>query len=275
MKNSYLLVLFILSILSLKAQVVGGSEEKLAKLYSSGNFELCLYKAGDLTYKSSYKKNPEPYLYIALCYYELSISEDEYLREEFKKGFRNSLKITAKFVKMDKEGVMYDDNIEFIQLLKDKQFAIIKDYFDKGDYKKAASSSKYYGRLNREKDYSIIYFQGVSEVLSNNYSTGTRNVEKASLELNVLLNDENFKFDKLFEPLVLISFQKYSDYLTNDDLRDLALDNLTLAKKIYPSDIFLVKQYDKILQENKLIQDSIQYIMEQKLIQDSIQNITN
>ena len=69
-------VVCIFSFSHLQSQVVGGSYEKLAKLYNLGKYETCLYKAEDLTFKEDSKKDPEPYLYMAMCFIELSNSTE-------------------------------------------------------------------------------------------------------------------------------------------------------------------------------------------------------
>ena len=56
------------------SQVEGGTNEKLAKLYNQGKYESCLFKADNLTYKEGSSRDPEPYLYISMCFYQLSQS---------------------------------------------------------------------------------------------------------------------------------------------------------------------------------------------------------
>lgn len=257
MRLTYLfLFAIIFSFSYLQAQVVGGDEEKLAKLYNLGKYESCLYKAEDLTFKDDYKKDPEPYLYMAMCFYELSNSSDPSIQEDFKNGLKQAIKYSAKFAKYDKEGEMYEDNIEFIQILKDSQFAIIKDYFDEGNYRKAGSTSKNYGKLLREKDYSILYFRGVSEILSNNFSQGTRDLDEATVELNSRINNGKLRVDNTFKSLVSASILKYSEYLIKENQTKASLENLSLGKKMFPNDGYIEVQYNMIIKNQETKKDS-------------------
>lgn len=251
-----MILIFLVS--NLQSQVIGGSLEKLAKLYNSEKYETCLYKAENLTYKDDFRKNPEPYLYMAMCFIELSNSTDPAIKEDFKNGLKQAIKHTAKFAKYDKEGEMYEDNFEFIQLLKDKQFSIVKDYFNTDNYRKAGSSSKAYGKLIREKDYSIVYFRGITELLSNNYSQGTRNLDEAKTELNIRIKDGNLKIDNTFKSLVSASCIRYSEYLVNENKKNDALENFLLGKKMIPNNKNIETKFNELSKELKPKQDSIQ-----------------
>jgi hypothetical protein len=241
-----LLFIFTLSLINLQAQVVGGSIEKLAKLYNQAKFESCLYKAEDYTFKEDYKRDPEPYIYMAMCFYELSNSTDEFIKEDYKNGLKLAIKNTAKFIKYDKEGVFYSDNIDFVNTLKNSQFKITKDYFNEEKYKKSGLASKQYSRLVKGTDYSMIYFRGVCEILSNNISVGTRSLNEAIKGLNTQIKDGNLSIDNRFKTLVVTSFLEYSEYLVNDKRNNDALKTLTLAKKIFPNNGYIDIQYNMI-----------------------------
>ena len=77
------------------AQVIGGSNTKLEKLYNEGKYENCLLKADGMTYKDDYAKDPEPYLYISMCFYQLSKSEDPDIQADYKNAFKDAVKNAA------------------------------------------------------------------------------------------------------------------------------------------------------------------------------------
>lgn len=247
MRITYLFMLaFTFTLMHTQAQVIGGSEEKLAKLFNSGKHESCLYKAENLTFKEDYAKDPEPYLYMSMCFYELSKYDDPMIQEDYKDGEKQAIKSATKFVKKDKEGEMYLDNIEYINTLKDIQFALVKSYFDENKYKKAASSAKLYNRLNKDEDFTILYFIGICEVLSNNLSQGDRNMEEAKTEIESKNNSGTVKIDKRFKTIISSGFLKYSEYLVENNNLEQASKNLDFGLKLLPNDGYLKVQYNMV-----------------------------
>ncbi|MDA3892379.1 MAG: hypothetical protein PF517_12010 [Salinivirgaceae bacterium] len=209
------LTLFILTLLfsTTNAQVVGGYNKKLAKLFSSGKYESCLFKADNLTYKKNTSRDPEPYLYISMCFLELSKSDDPMIQEDYKDGVKQAIRYAGKFIKKDKDGEMYSENIEFVNDLKKMQYTLVKTNFDEEEYSKAASAAKKYSKLNREEDYTVLYFIGVCELLSNKLSQGTNDIETAKTQLKELTKSGTVKIDKIFNPLISKVFSKYSESL--------------------------------------------------------------
>lgn len=231
---------------TLLAQVKGGYNDKLEKLYTSGKYESCLFKADNMTYKESTSRDPEPYLYIAMCFYQLSKSGDPIIAEDYADGERQAIKYTAKFIRKDKDGEMYDDNLEFIDLLKEIQFKKVRKYFDEENYRKAASEAKQYNSLNREVDLTVTYFIGACQLMSNNYSQGQKNIEESSEQLKTLAKSGSIKIDKIFKPLISSVFLKYSEFLVSENNIEGAAKELKLGLKIIPNDGFLKIQSNMI-----------------------------
>lgn len=228
------------------SQVIGGTNEKLAKLYNQGKYESCLFKADNLTYKEGSSRDPEPYLYMALCFYELSQSEDEFIREDYKDGLKQAIKYAAKFTKKDKDKELYNSNLDFIEKLRGEQKKKIKQELNNNKYRKAASSAKLYNQLNIENDFAIIYLIGMCEMLSNNYSQGPRNMEKGKEKLDEMLENGTFKPDPKIKPLLIDVFLKYSEFLVNDNKAVEAEKILAFALKLFPNDGYIKVQYNLI-----------------------------
>lgn len=247
MQITRLFIIFLLFIsLSGIAQVKGGYNEKLAKLYSAGKFESCLFKADNLTYKESTSRDPEPYLYIAMCFYQLSKSSDPIIREDYSDGEKQAVKYAGYFIRKDKEGDMYEDNLEFITMLKELQFAKIKKEFDEEEYRKAGTQCKKYAKLNKEEDFTVSYFIGACEILSRNITTGQRDLDEAKEGLKPLLKSGNLKIDKIFKPLISSIFMKYSEVLIAENRINEALAESKLGLKILPNDGYLKIQSNMI-----------------------------
>ncbi len=259
MRNIAFILIMFFSLSSMaQFQVVGGTYEKLAKLYSQGKYESCLFKADDYTFKAESSKDAEPFLYMSLCFYQLSISEDSDIREDYKDGFKQAVNYAGRFIKKDKEGVMYTDNIDFINRLKEIQKKEIKEEFDKADYRKTVAAAKLFTKLNREEDLSFTYFIGMNEVMSNNVSQGERTIDEAIKKLNEKLAANDFKADPLVKSLVIDAILKYSEFLVNQDQIESAHNQLEFALRLFPNDGYIklqfnvVKQaYDKHLKEKE------------------------
>lgn len=257
MRNCLILLSLLLSAqVFAQYQVVGGTYEKLEKLYSQAKYESCLFKADDYTFKAESSKDAEPFLYMSLCFYQLSISEDADIREDYKDGFKQAVNYAGRFIKKDKEGIMYADNIDFINLLKTNQQKEIKENFDKTDYRKTVTAAKLYAKLNREEDAALDYFIGMTEVMSNNLSQGDRRIEEAGKQLKEKLNGNGFKADPLVKSLVVDAILKYSEFLVNQEQTENAYKQLEFASELFPNDGYIklqfnvVKQaYDKQLKE--------------------------
>jgi tetratricopeptide (TPR) repeat protein len=86
--------------------------EDLLAAFVDENYEKCLFKAIGYTESDATKKDPMPYLYASMCYYEMSKIEKFTAMEEYKKADREALKYAEKYRKKDKDKEFfgnYDD----------------------------------------------------------------------------------------------------------------------------------------------------------------------
>lgn len=241
-----LLILLVFSYGNIYAQVVGGRDEKLAKLYTSGKYESCLFKADNLTIDEKTAYDPEPYLYVAMCFYELSNSEDPVIKEDYKDGLKQAIKYVNKFAKKDKDNEFYSANSDFVNKLKGIQYLEVKGYFDEMNYKKAATSAKLYDKLNRQEDYLILYFAGICEILSENVTQGTRSIDEAKPKIMEQMKAGTLKIDDIFKPLISAGFMKYSEQLVAKNQLKTADEILSFGLKILPNDGYLKIQSNMI-----------------------------
>lgn len=232
-------------------QVINGSYEKLATLFSEGKYEKCLYKADDYTYREDYSKDAEPYLYISMCLIELSGSEDPDIMEDYKGAVKQAIKYGGKFASKDKKDELYSDNIAFVNSLKKSQKNTIKEEFNAGKYRKAAVSAKAYNKLNREKDILVNYYVGMNEILSNNLSQGGKNMKEAEAAIQKAIKEGNLKIDKSFKSTLIDAFMKFTAIKIEEGNKAEGKKVIGLAKDIFPNDGFIKVQYNVIMQEDK------------------------
>ena len=72
MKNLLMLLFFLFSVCTIFSQDKD-QYSKLKELYGEKRYEDCAYKAETMTMKDKYSRDPEPYLYLAMCNYEISL----------------------------------------------------------------------------------------------------------------------------------------------------------------------------------------------------------
>ncbi len=224
------------------SQVNGGSIEKLQKLYEEGKYESCLFRADNYTYKEAYSKDPEPLLYIAMCFYNLAKSDDEFIREDYADGVKESIKYASKFAKKDKDDKLYSKNGEFINKLKEEQRELLVNYLNRKQYSKASSMADKYNDLNREIDYTVVYMSGVYSLLGED-TKGNSDIEEAYTKLNSV---SSVVVDPIVRSQIIDSFLKYSELLVKDGKVAAAKKQLDLAKKIFPNDGYINMQHNMI-----------------------------
>ncbi len=228
--------------LSVNAQVIGGEYDKLAKLYEEGKFESCLLKADNYTYKEENARDAEPYLYMAMCFLELSKSGDPDIQADYANGVKEAVKNAQKFVKKDKEDLLYTKNLDFIKQLKQIVYDDTKKLFDSKNYSKAAVSAKSYNGLNRTEDPFVLHFIGTCYFLSNNLSGGLKANEDAKIAFKAQQKSKSIKYDKIFNPLAVDSFLKLSEYYIGQDNIKSAQAELQLGKELFPDNGYITMQ---------------------------------
>ncbi len=245
MRYFFLIVMLSYTVNSL-AQVVGGKMEKLEKIYAEGKYETCLFKADNYSYKEEYTRNPEPLLYISMCFYQLAIDPDLEIQDDYPDALRQSIKYAARFVRKDKTDELYSQNIEYLNQLKTEQQRVLKDAVKNKKSSSIASAARLYNSLNRDEDQLIKYMIGVHEVLSRNYSQGTRNINAAMVKIEEDLKAGNMKIDTRVKEQLIDSFLKYSEYLVKEKNIPEAKIQIDLAKQVFPNDGYITMQANMI-----------------------------
>lgn len=242
---SFLTSIMLIAGLSASAQVKGGHNTKLAKMYNSGKYELCLFKADDLCNDPAAGRESEPYLYAAMCMVKLYESDDPDVRADYKDGMRQAVKYAQKFVRKD-DGEIYAQNQEFLDMLRKSKRDEIKKFFDNKQYSKAAAEAKNYAKLSRNTDYSFLYFTGICHNLSNNSVQGEHDMDEARENLKEQIVNNTVKFDPIVKGLISNGIFTYSQSLNSEGKKKEAIDVITLGKKLFPNDGYITVQYNML-----------------------------
>lgn len=244
MKNIIGFIVLFMFITSAFAQVEGGINEKLAKIYQKGDYESCMFKAVDLTYNDKYKKDPEPYLYATFCYYQLSLSEDPSILEDYPNALKESIKYLIKFKKKDKDGELAGQNEGEINTILAAYFEEAVDFFKKGEYKSAAYNFKQLS-LWYSENTDLVFLQGMCDALEGK-STATQFFDQSIPVFMEQKQAGNIKVRREVKEIFSDSFIKYADYLTTTEKADSARSTLNLGLKLLPGNINIQSKLDSL-----------------------------
>ncbi len=135
--------LLLLTTLYLSPSVVAQDKEYegLWVMYIDEDYEKLVKKAKNLTESDKSKKQPMPYLFVSMGFFEIS-KKDE-MAEEYPKAFKDAMKYASKWRKKDKKAEYVYDNKDYISELRDAGMDVAEGYLEDGSFSKAKSYYKY------------------------------------------------------------------------------------------------------------------------------------
>lgn len=244
------LTLFIALILSpfiSSAQVRGGEFNKLFDMYLLEDYTGCLDQAMKMSEKDKYRRHPEPLLYIAMCYYQLSLDPEATATEEFEDAYKDALKYAYKAVKKDDEEYnLISQNRQFIEDLKVRGAEEGRFFYNEDDFRKAAST---YARILKidEDDPGILLMTGVCQLLSKNIGEGQKNVDRAMELIKTKFDDDSYEPSEVTYNHVVDGLIIYSNYLVDSGEKEKAKDVISAGRTAIPKDDNLKLHYEKLV----------------------------
>lgn len=219
---------------TVSAQVVGGMNFKLEKLYMEEKYVDVAYKGMKMIEKDQYKKDPEIYLYIAMAWYEISQMNDEEVQEEYPKALRDAMKYAGKVDKKDKEGIWMDDNDDFYDDLAAAGIADAAQWIgDERKMRNAVSGYKYMTRAMPD-DYNLLFFKGVLEYQNRNTGQAERDVQEAMNGLIPLYENPKYRPSKATSPVLEDGLMQWSDIMLEQNYADSAKKTIAWGLQWFP-----------------------------------------
>lgn len=209
--------------------------DQVAKKFEKGSYESALETAEALIDNDKYKKEPEPYLWASMCFYEISKSDDEKLQERFKSALRDALKYAGKAVSKDKDGTFIENNQEYLDLMKKEGIAEAKAYEKEENYRKASYTYKQLQDID-PKDPYIQFAKGVTDIKLSSMFEAEKEITASFPVLEESYRDLAFKPDPTSSPLLKDALTYYIDHLTQSNYLDSAKNVLMAARVIFPLD---------------------------------------
>lgn len=136
--------------------------DNLLEMLVDEKYEKLLYRAEKYTLDDDTKKQPLPYLYMSMAFYEISKTPEDF-DEDFAKGaFKNSLKYAVKYRKKDKESEYFAEHEEYFDNIRKGCVAEAEIYNDQEKYTKSKGLYKYLTGIDKN-DPGAWLFKGYAE----------------------------------------------------------------------------------------------------------------
>lgn len=230
-----LLIIFCFSGLVAHSQVNNPEFDKVAKKFDQGKYESALESAEALIDNDKHRKKPEPYLWASMCYFEISKSDDEKLKQRWKNPLRNALKYAGKAVTKDKNGNVVENNSDYFITMKKEGVAAAAGWEAEGNYRKASYSYKQVLKFAPEDAY-VKFAKGVTDIRLNAYADAERAIKDALPKIQEKYRDLDYEPDPVSSPLLKPNVIFYIDHLTENSYTDSALNVARSARVFFPLD---------------------------------------
>lgn len=227
-----------------RAQVENSDFQKLFDLYTMEEYDRCAYKAEKMSAKDKYRRNPEPYLYMALCFYQAHVQPEKF-DQEFDDPLKDALKYAYKFRTKDKEGELYKSNKDLLDKIREEALSNAKFYYNDEDYRKASSEFRRIHKVVPD-DVNVLFMQGVSDIKARSVAQGERLVKQALDTIRAQDARDVYERDHVTHDLLIKGIIGYTDFLVSDGRAGEAQETMTFARKLIPDDTALKAQYKKV-----------------------------
>lgn len=236
MKHSLLIYVLVVIHASLStAQVINAEFSNVAKKFEKGSYESALETAESLMDNDKYKKDPEPYLWASMCFYELSKSDDPKVQDRFKSAMRDALKYAGKAYGKDKEGTLVSANQDYFDEMKREGIAVALQYQQEENFRKASYTYKQILDF-APNDVFVQFAKGVMDIRLSSMFEAEKDISASFPVLEQNYRDLDYKPDPISSPLLKDAVVYYIDHLTNNNYKDSARTVLLTARVFFPLD---------------------------------------
>lgn len=114
--------------------------EDLLLPFVDGKYEKVLIKAEKYTLDEGTKKEPLPYLFMSMSFYEISMMDDEKMKTKYPDAFKNAVKSLTKYAKLDKEKSYASEYEDFFASIRKAIISEGETHIDQMKWTKAKTS---------------------------------------------------------------------------------------------------------------------------------------
>lgn len=245
MKHVKILIVFFIGVFAFQSSGLAQPDDDyndLLFLLVDEKYDKLLYKSMSYIEDDETRRDPLPYLYTSMCYYEMA--QLEMYDEEFPRAFKDAIKYCVKYRKKDVSGFYVEDNVEYIDNLKRQTFEVADNYYQTGKYSKAKSYYKYLVGMD-PSDWGAWFLRGVSESQLNMKSEAKISIETAMKGL-----ESTESIDDYWEGQVVLLKEgliNYSKYLVDTGKVNEAKEVMALGYNFLKDDNEYKIAYDDIM----------------------------
>ncbi len=211
----------------------------LLAMFVDEKYEKCLYKAEGYTLKDETKKDPLPYLFMSMCYFEMSKLDQ--FKEKYPDAFKNSMKYLSKYGGKDKEKKYAGDYEDFFG---DIRTAAMNEAESQYDLQKYTKCKTIYDQLV-DVDANDA---GANLMLGLSFS-GMKSKKEAEVSIKkamVILQEKKASQTKEQLNLLKNAIVLYAGILNDSGNKDVAKEWLDLGLEYFKDDKEYMVTYDTI-----------------------------
>jgi hypothetical protein len=216
--------------------------EDLLNMYIDEDYEKLASKAYAYTQNDKHKKNPLPYIYCAMGYYEMS-KQMEYM-EDYPRAQSDAMKYVVKFRKKDKDLQYWNDHQDFISELR---ATVIEDAENMLDVEKTIKKSfKIYKSLTAidPNDGTAWLMRGYCELKIRMVTEAVKSHNIAMPLINAIASIQDIAEEQA--DLLKFGLMSYSQYLLDEGRTDSAKVTIDCGYKYFEEDKEYKMVFDKV-----------------------------
>ncbi len=145
-------------------------------LIIDGDYEKAVSKAEKYNERDKTKREPVPYIYASMAYFEMS--KKEQFQADYPRAFRDAIKKAYKAKRYDKENEYMPQHSNYINELKAEIMREARFQYQSEKWRKSITYSKYVTRID-PNDISAMLLKGVAEVKGRNTYQAKTTFEEA------------------------------------------------------------------------------------------------
>lgn len=195
-----------------------------------GDYEKAASKAEKITDKDKTHREPVPYIYASMAYFEMS--KDDKYDKDYPRAFRDAIKNAYKAARYDKDNEYMPQHAQYISELKAAIMREARFEFEQQSWRKSITNSKYVTRID-PTDISAILLKGVAEERGRNSYQAKATFEEADTTLKHF-SASDISIDA--KPAYLYSILKFAELMKEEGTKDRAQPYLDAVADLYGED---------------------------------------
>ena len=205
--------------------------EDLLVLLIDEKYKQCLSKSLNYSEKEDCRKDPLPYLYISMCYYEMSKLEE--YDEDYPKAFRDALKYAKKFRKKDKNVEFFHNYEDYWSELNTDCAGVAEIYMDEMAWSKAKRYYDYMVNYHPENPGAWLHYS-LAQKKYGQVREADESLMKFDETLAAIPDLGNLSEDQ--KKLLKSALIKYAEELESEGSKTTALEYLEKGRELYRGD---------------------------------------